>query len=280
MTDEQAMDERARAELWRAQRGDGPLVATAIHDGHEVRAEVHRALSISDADRLREEDPYTGAWASLGDSWIVARRSRFEVDLNRPPERAVYRSPEDAWGLEVWKREPSQDVVERSLAQHRAFYREMRGLLEELVARHGRAVVLDLHSYNHRRSADRRAADPDANPEVNVGTGTMERARWAPLVDRFMEELRGFDFLGRRLDVRENVKFRGGQLPRFVHETFPGSVCALAVEFKKFFMDEWSGELFPEEHGAIRAALGATLPGLREELGRCRGPSATRASAG
>src|SRR5690606_22940809 len=108
----------------------------------------------------------------------------------------------------------------------------------------------------------------ELNPEVNVGTGSMNRARWARVVDRFMDDLRRFDFMGSSLDVRENVRFQGGYLCRWVHEHFPVTGCALALEFKRFFMDEWSGEADPRAVAAIRAALESTLPGLREELAR------------
>ncbi len=40
--------------------GKGPIVATAIHNGHDVRPEVRELLAISEEDRLREEDPFTG----------------------------------------------------------------------------------------------------------------------------------------------------------------------------------------------------------------------------
>ena len=39
-----------------------------------------------------------------------------------------------------------------------------------------------------------------------------------------------------RLDVRENVNFRGGQLAQWAHSTFPDRACVLALEFKKIFM--------------------------------------------
>jgi hypothetical protein len=129
--------------------------------------------------------------------------------------------------------------------------------------RFGRFVVLDLHTYNHRREGpEGPSADPTANPEVNVGTGTLNRQRWAPVVDRFIADLRGFDFLGRHLDVRENVKFRGGQFSRWIHETFPEAACSLAIEFKKFFMDEWTGEPDRVQVEAIRRALQSTVPGM------------------
>jgi N-formylglutamate deformylase len=249
--------------------GAGPIVATAIHDGSALRPEVARCMRLSERERRHEEDPYTGAWTALAPTRLVARRSRFEVDLNRPREQCVYRRPADAWGLELWTEPPDADLVERSLALYDAFYTTLRRIHTARAERFGRFVVFDLHSYNHRRDGPGGApADPAANPEVNVGTGTMERARWAPLVDRFIADLGSVDFLGRRLDVRENVRFRGGHQGRWTHQNFAEAGCVLSVEFKKFFMDEWSGELDSEQHAAIGRALAATVPGVLEELGR------------
>ena len=86
--------------------------------------------------------------------------------------------------------------------------------------------------------------------------------------DPFVEALRSFDYGGHHLDVRENVKFRGGAFPAWTHRTFPDSACVLSIEFKKFFMDEWTGE--PDEVlvSAIGSALNTTLPGALVELAR------------
>jgi N-formylglutamate deformylase len=250
-------------DLWGISRGDSPIVATAIHDGHDVREEVAEIMALPEPDRLREEDPYTGVWAEVALTRLVPRRSRFEVDLNRPRDRAVYLGPEDAWGLQVWKNELPGALVERSLVEYDAFHAQAHEILSELVSRFGVVVVLDLHTYNHRRSGPvAEPADPESNPEVNVGTGTVDKERFAGIVDRFVEDLGQYDFRGRHLDVRENVKFRGGHFSRWVHETFPGTACTLAVEFKKFFMDEWSGEIDRDLHGEISRALAATVPGL------------------
>lgn len=248
-------------------RGAGPLIAAAIHDGHAVRDEVARELALPEAERLREEDPFTGRLAQVANTRVVALRSRFEVDLNRPREKAVYRRPEDAWGLEVWKRPPSESFVACSLEAYDTFYRAMESLLTEKAAQHGRFVVYDLHSYNHRRAGpDGPPADPEGNPEVNIGTGSMDRERWAPVVDRFMADLRSVDIQGRRLDVRENVKFRGGEFSTWIHRTFPLSGCAIAVEFKKVFMDEWSGEATPQVLDLLQGALARAAQGTLDVL--------------
>jgi N-formylglutamate deformylase len=248
--------------------GQEPIIATAIHDGHALRPEVEALMALDDADRLREEDPFSGIWTSVVSTQVVALRSRFEVDLNRPRERAVYRTPDDAWGLEMWKDDLPDELVERSLELYDAFYTELARILDEMERRYGRFVLLDLHTYNQRRGGpDAAVEDPEANPEVNVGTGSLDRERWGGLVDRFMDDLRKHEFLGRHLDVRENVRFQGGYLSRWIHERYPESGCCLAIEFKKFFMDEWTGKLSPEEYEAIPQALEATLPGLIESLG-------------
>ena len=249
--------------------GNVPLVAAAVHDGHRVRKELLNILALDEAERLREEDPCTGSWTAVAPNRIVVRHSRFEVDLNRPREKSVYLKPEDAWGLRVWKTEPSAAMMVSSLSRYDAFYETLKEGLTRLENRHKRFIVFDLHSYNHMRAGPGGLpADPELNPDVNLGTGTMNAGRWRPVVDRFLTDLSEFDFLGRRLDVRENVKFTGGHLSSWIHRNFPGSACCLAVEFKKFFMDEWSGQPDERQLQAIHSALEVTVSGALEELKR------------
>ena len=41
-------------------RGSGPIIAAAIHNGHQTRKSVERHLAIDELTQLREEDPVTG----------------------------------------------------------------------------------------------------------------------------------------------------------------------------------------------------------------------------
>ncbi|WP_153557214.1 N-formylglutamate amidohydrolase [Roseimaritima sediminicola] len=249
------------------QRGTGPIVAAAVHDGHDMRPRLEDRMAIDEEERLREEDPHTGELTQVAKTQIVGLRSRFEVDLNRPRDEAVYIEPEDAWGLKLWRRPPTKEMIEKSLSEYDEFYASVETLLRELLDRYGHVVVYDLHSYNHRREgADAPAANPLENPDVNVGTGTMEREYWAPVVDRFIQDLRQHEYHGRTLDVRENVRFQGGHFSRWIHKTFPRQVCSLAIEFKKTFMDEWTGQTDPSEIETIFDVLQSTIPGVREEL--------------
>ena len=247
--------------------GDMPLVVTAIHDGHALRPEAAEIMALSDAERLREEDPFTAGWTTIADNRLIGSQSRFEVDLNRPRAKAVYIQPEDAWGLHVWKETPAPQLIAGSLAVYDSFYENAYRLFSELEKRFNHFVVFDLHTYNHRREGpDGPPADAAGNPEVNLGTGTMDRHKWAPIIDQFQADLSAFDFLGRQLDVRENIKFRGGQFGRWTHENFPDSGCVISIEFKKFFMDEWTGVPDREQLAAIRQSLQSTIPGVLAAL--------------
>jgi N-formylglutamate deformylase len=259
---------------WRVVRGDAPLLATALHAGHELRDELVPLLALDTETRLREEDPYVDQWATLlTPNRILPQRSRFEVDLNRVREEAVYKLPDDAWGLHVWHEPLKEEMVQRSLAEYDAFYADLQGLLTDMVNQYGHIVIFDLHSYNHRRNGPLAPPEePAANPDINLGTGTMDRERWAPIVDRFKTDLSEYNFPGRHLDVRENIKFFGRGFPSWIHSHFPESACVLSVEVKKFFMDEWTGEVNDEIFTAVGKALIHTVPGILAILNRLNKP--------
>lgn len=257
--------------IWERETGDVPFVAVALHNGHLVPPELAELMALSDETRLREEDPYTGEWTKVTPNRLVVRRSRFLFDLNRPFEKAVYLAPEETWGLKLWKCQPAEDLVRELRSFHTVFYKEMKTWFDAIEAQWGHFVVLDLHAYNHRREeSNAPPASVDENPEINIDTRTMDRERWAPIVERFMSDLRSFDFLGRQLDVRENVRGGDAEFSRWTHHNYPKSACVLAIEVKKIFMDEWTGALYPDQFDALGRAFQSTMPGILEELNKIK----------
>lgn len=255
------------AVLWHVERADEPVLGLAVHAGHEVRPELMPYLAIDEVTRVREEDPYSDYWVLACGNRLFTRRSRFEVDLNRTRAEAICIQPEDCWNLKIWKGSIDGMLMERSLAEYDAFYRAYHRLLSELADRFRRFLVLDFHAYNHRRGGpDAPCASEEENPEINVGTGSLDRERWAPVVDAFVGALRDFGACGRPFDVRENVRFEGRRIAEFVHERHAGGGCALAIEVKKVFMDEWTGVVDPVALRALRAGFRAAAECAMEAL--------------
>ncbi len=246
-----------------------PLLATAIHNGHSIRSEAAEFLDIGEFDRLREEDPCTGYFTDIAPSRFIIHTSRFETDVNRPRESAVYRYPEQSWGIKVWKDNVPEKVWENSLKQYDDFYKWLKQQITLFIEKYGFIVVYDIHSYNFKRENRETGDDPLKNPEINVGTGTLNH-KWIPLVEHFKSQLRAFNFLGRHLIVEENVRFKGGFLSEWVHANYPERSCVLAIEFKKIFMDEWTGAVNINRIKALKAALNETVQGTLREAGRLR----------
>lgn len=255
-------------DLWSVHRAASPLIGTAIHNGHTVRPELAALMALDEPGRRREEDPFTEYTIRDVPNRVVFHRSRFEIDLNRDRTGAVYLRPDQAWGLNIWQDVPGDGLVERSLQLHDSYYAMLAHLLSDIEAEFGGFVLLDMHSYNHRRGGPKAEPSAEADaPVINIGTSSMDRARWSDVVDPFMESLRSFELRGASMDVRENVAFQGkGEQTRFVHENFPLSGCAIAVEFKKVFMDEWTGEPDREVLTLLRRAIRESLPVLAAAL--------------
>ncbi|MBN2134487.1 MAG: N-formylglutamate amidohydrolase [Acidobacteria bacterium] len=239
---------------WRIKEGKGWIAAAAIHNGHYMRPDLKKLSALTPEERLREEDPFTGYFTNIADSRIVVNCSRFEADLNRPPEKAVYLLPDDAWGLNLWKSKPNEKQISQSMEYYNNFYKTIGAIIEKKIKEHGRFCLLDIHSYNHQREGKGIEADPEENPEINLGTGTLPE-RWRKAADNFAEGIKEFSYFERSLDVRENIKFKGGHLSKWIHENYSDYGFAVAIEIKKIFMDEWTGKPDTRKMKAIREAL-------------------------
>lgn len=240
-----------------------PIICTAIHNGHLLDPILVDNIALSDFDLLYEEDPHTSFFTEVAENQIIINYSRFQTDLNRPLEGSFYEKPEQAWGLKVRKHPVSE--IERQISQegYKWFYQEVKFQLAQLLDRFGQVFVFDLHSYNHQRGGpNAEYDDPAANPEIIIGTSNLPE-HWMPLVNEIVAEMREQDFFGRKLDIRKNVKFPGGHFPRWLNSSFDGRVGSIAVEFKKIFMNEWTGEVNWEKARRLRDILSCGLDVIR-----------------
>ena len=217
-------------------------------------------MLLSEQERAREEDPYTVFMiAGLPVTKVNVSSSRFQLDLNRVIERAIYEKPEDAWGLNVWKALP-EDEKQRLHSDYGLFYDAIKSLLEDTIKNHGYFVILDVHTYNHRRDDAFTEADAEANPEINMGTFYNEQ-HWKGFCSAYTRFM-----VSQNFDARENVKFKGGAFAQWVIKNYGNKGCVLSIEFKKVFMDEWTGIANLPHLVRLQNLLSASVDFLNSEI--------------
>jgi len=257
---------------WLVHKENGPVLATAVHAGHQIRDELKPFLHADEHKLHRDEDPMTGVWAAAGDNIFVNYRSRFEVDLNRSRELALATEPEHTWGQKIWHKSPPSEMIERSLRQHDFFYAMMKIWLEDMIRQHGKILVLDIHSYNHRRDGEDAPPAPQAeNPDIDLGLTTLDHDQFGPVAEAMTEGLSALPCGNRQLDVRSNVRYPdGGYWPEWVFANFGQDVCTISLEYKKFYMDEWTGQCSLPVANDLKAGLNHALKQSRKVLSQCR----------
>lgn len=221
-----------------------PVIALAIHNGHSMPEELLRNCGISDEERLREEDPHTNTIAERFANRIIVHDSRFMVDLNRSPQMAIYQKPEDCWGLPARIKPVRPEYLFYLQKCHQAWYDVLAYQLDRMLLIHPYVFVLDLHSFNHRRGGPNAAPDDQQlNPDIILGRNNLDH-RYYSLIEKLRKRIDKQIWQGMELDCRADVKFPGGYLSRWINNKYSGKALCLAVEFKKIWMDEWTGEVY------------------------------------
>jgi uncharacterized protein (TIGR02421 family) len=212
-----------------------PFVCFAIHNGHNLRNELKQKCLLSDFERWQEEDPETANFISSLPIVISANDSRYEYDLNRNEENAIY---DQAWGKEVWKQSLTKNEKGISLQKHRNFYELVYALIQKLESKFKAVVVYDIHSYNYKRYEN-------ATPVFNLGTERIDKNKYARYVNYWLKELRKIDLPGIENTTEENDIFKGkGYLLEFITSKFQNTLV-FATEVKKIYCNEESGEIYP-----------------------------------
>jgi N-formylglutamate deformylase len=156
----------------------------------QVRPDLAEVMILPEADRFREEDPFTDQIAAAVPSRMITPTSRFEVDLNRPRREAVYRTPADAWDLDLWRDEALPDEAWRGSLPSgmRCMPRSHRGWTRSPTAGPSSCSTCTPTTI----AGVVRSAGPEPladNPDVNVGTGSVDRSRFGRLVERFVRDM-------------------------------------------------------------------------------------------
>lgn len=240
---------------------DSPFWAFAIHDGHEVDEGLIPFMALEESGRLREEDPFTATIGELPFNRFISSTSRFQLDINRKEEDAIYLKPDQAWGLTVFREDLPPHMVSELYYRYHEIYRVIDQLIQKAIDKHGFFVVYDIHSYNARRRDANETIDTLSNPQINLGTAYIN-PKWQELTQRFITAVQGQILDGEPVDIRENIKFKGGHFAQHINKRFGTRGCVLSIEFRKDFMNEWTGQVYPEKLEQCKQLLLATVEPL------------------
>jgi hypothetical protein len=223
-----------------------PYVCGAVHDGHQFRKELWDNCLHSEYDRWFEEDPCTKEFVKTHPIVIAGCDSRFEYDLNRDPEHAIY---EDAWGKKLWKEPLTESQYTLSLDKHATFYVVVHALMTKLEEKFGHNIVYDMHSYNWKRW-DREV------PVINLGTSNINNEKYGDFAESWRANLSSLALPHTvHCTSKINDTFQGnGYFLKFITQNFE-QTCVLATEFKKIYCDEYQKIIFPEVVHAIEKQL-------------------------
>lgn len=221
-------------------------VCGAVHDGHQFRRELWDSCLHSEYERWYEEDPATKKMVDSHPIVIAGMDSRFEYDLNRAPESAIY---EDAWGKQLWKQPISEDMKQKSLQKHQNFYRVVHALIHKIERLYGCCVVYDMHSYNWKRW-DREV------PTWNLGTANIDQTRFETEIELWRTLLSQMKLPnGIKSSAKINDTFQGnGYFLKFITQSFSNTLV-LATEIAKVYCDERDQIMYPEVVAKVEHTL-------------------------
>ncbi|GAB4165742.1 MAG: hypothetical protein Tsb0033_27590 [Winogradskyella sp.] len=236
-----------------------PYLCGAVHDGHQFRKELWDNCLHSEYDRWYEEDPETRNMVALHPIVISGLDSRFEYDLNRDPENAVF---DTAWGKQLWKTPLPEAEKGRSLQKHSNFYKVVKALISKIEEKFGVCIVYDMHSYNWQRW-DREV------PTWNLGTSNIDNERFGESVETWRKMLEGIKLPHNiKQTAKINDTFQGnGYFLKYITNSFENTLV-LATEIAKVYCDEYKQIVYPEVVSAVEVQLRALIPKHANEFYR------------
>ncbi len=228
-----------------------PYICGAVHNGHQFRKSLWDNCLHTEYERWYEEDPCTKEMVQSHPIVIAGCDSRFEYDLNRAPETAIYT---DAWGKELWKNPLPDHEKVMSLKKHTNFYKVVDALINKIESKYGKAIVFDMHSYNWKRW-DRPV------PTWNLGTANIDNGRFEAIADSWSKKLGAMNLPnGIESSSKINDTFQGnGYFLKYITQNFANTLV-LATEIAKVYCDEYEGIIYPEVVRSVEEHLKELIP--------------------
>lgn len=254
-----------------------PVLVEVPHSGLQIPPEVDLELDASPLSVLRDSDIYVDQLyadaPNFGATLLVARVSRYVVDLNRGPEEvdsaAVPRHPKarqiPARGV-VWRastdgkpllRAPlSVEQFSRRIDRYyRPYHSALLEVSNDIRDRHGHVVVVAAHSmpsYGRRLLGGKSVRRPDIVPGTR-GRSTAD-GRVIDLVDAHFREA--------GLSVKHDVPYRGGWTTGHYGAPKLGRHVVQIELNRGLYVDEDSSEIKAREFAELKTLLSKLIDKL------------------
>ena len=225
-------------------QGSIPLLVSMPHVGTDIPDDIAARLSPCAAARADTDwhlGELYGFLGEMGASTILARWSRYVIDLNRPPEDTnLYPGlsttglcPVDTFGSEQLYREgdaPDEQEVKARLARYwLPYHAKLRAELNRMLTLHGRVVLWDAHSIASVVPRFFEGRLPDLNFGTSQGA-TCDPAMEAAVIAAASAQ--------GTFSVAVNGRFKGGHITRHYGQPSAG-VHAIQLEMCQcLYMDE------------------------------------------
>lgn len=212
-----------------------PLVATAIHNGHQFGDDLQEISRTIPSQRLQHEAPLTGEFISSLPITMVALDSCISYDLNMSPAECI---PQQLSGESVWQQPLDDELRAQSLRKHFTWYSILKTLADVTQKTYGICIIYDVHAFNYQHLES-------GTPVFNLGSHFINKQKWRKEVERFSDKLAQTSLPNMTVTAAINeISVGRGYLAQFCREQLTDTLC-LPLYIKKIYMDELTGEQYP-----------------------------------
>ncbi|MGI9271764.1 MAG: N-formylglutamate deformylase [Woeseiaceae bacterium] len=257
------------SDIFSLHRGNSPLLISVPHDGWHIPTDIVQYMS--DAGRAIPDTDWHVAELyefakEMGASMIVAKMSRYVVDLNRPADDAAMYEDQLATGLcplqtfagaDIYLDPIEIDQQARVEQYWRPYHEQLANVLAELRDEHGHALLWDAHSIN----SEVPSLFAGQLPIFNVGTWGG-RSCAPQLADAVMAVATQTEH-----DAVINARFSGGHITRYYGDP-EHHIHALQLELaQRAYMHERTLEFDHVKAAGLRATLKNMLNAYQDAAG-------------